>query len=340
MNNSRMLNIIKMKKLIKFSVVFFLAAGIFSSCNKDHVAPEISTFVINSDTTIRVGSSLSLEANITSELVYHYNWYINNELKSNEPVYVFTPEKTGEYAVKLLVKNKYGSDSIDAVVTVKPRLITIDFGDLSLGSNSFWNGSNGAGSFTSGIANFRNYYYSDYSYWEGFSYSNRNDAVTSGYANQYSVFNKENNGNTFALFYPPYAGVASVSFSNGQSVVVESIKVCNDSYPALSMTNGDAMAKKFGGSTGNDPDFYKLIIAGLDKNGQMTKTVEFYLADFRFSDNSQDYIVDTWTSVDISSLGAVNQLTFKFESSDNGTFGMNTPAYVCIDDIVYNEPED
>ena len=72
----------------------------------------------------------------------------------------------------------------------------------------------------------------------------------------------------------------------------------------------------------------------------MTKTVEFYLADFRFSDNSQDYIVDTWTSVDISSLGAVNQLTFKFESSDNGTFGMNTPAYVCIDDIVYNEPED
>ena len=179
-----MLNIIKMKKLIKFSVVFFLASGIFSSCNKDHVAPEISTFVINSDTTIRVGSSLSLEANITSELVYHYNWYINNELKSNEPVYVFTPEKTGEYAVKLLVKNKYGSDSIDAVVTVKPRLITIDFGDLSLGSNSFWNGSNGAGSFTSGIANFRNYYYSDYSYWEGFSYSNRNDAVTSGYANQ------------------------------------------------------------------------------------------------------------------------------------------------------------
>ena len=94
MNNSRMLNIIKMKKLIKFSVVFSWQL-VFSSCNKDHVAPEISTFVINSDTTIRVGSSLSLEANITSELVYHYNWYINNELKSNEPVYVLHQKKLG-----------------------------------------------------------------------------------------------------------------------------------------------------------------------------------------------------------------------------------------------------
>jgi hypothetical protein len=62
--------------------------------------------------------------------------------------------------------------------------------------------------------------------------------------------------------------------------------------------------------------------------------VEFYLADFRFENNGEDYIVDTWEYVDLSSLGVVNKLEFSLGSSDVGAWGMNTPAYFVIDTIV------
>ena len=72
-------------------------------------------------------------------------------------------------------------------------------------------------------------------------------------------------------------------------------------------------------------------------NGNMVNdSVEFYLADYRFSDNSQDYIVTTWEWVDLTSLGNVDSLVFNLSSSDNGTFGMNTPAFFCMDDFTTN----
>jgi hypothetical protein len=66
--------------------------------------------------------------------------------------------------------------------------------------------------------------------------------------------------------------------------------------------------------------------------------VDFYLADYRFTDNSEDYIVDEWTWVDLSSLGAVDSLSFTLTSSDVGQFGMNTPAYFCMDNVFAADP--
>jgi hypothetical protein len=105
------------------------------------------------------------------------------------------------------------------------------------------------------------------------------------------------------------------------------------------MRNGDAFAKKFGGVTGDDPDWFKLTIIGLDGVGAQIGSVEFYLADFRFADNGQDYIVEDWTFVDLSSLGAVRGLDFALESSDTAFGFLNTPSYFALDDIaVVPEP--
>jgi len=68
-------------------------------------------------------------------------------------------------------------------------------------------------------------------------------------------------------------------------------------------------------------------------NGEKTDSVDFYLADFRFEDNTQDYIVDTWEMVDLSTLGKIDQLGFTLSSSDNGDWGMNTPGYFFIDEL-------
>jgi hypothetical protein len=99
------------------------------------------------------------------------------------------------------------------------------------------------------------------------------------------------------------------------------------------MKNGDAFSKKFGGETGNDPDWFLLTIEGFDSNYKSTGKVYFNLADFAYSNNANDYIVNNWKWVDLSRLGRISKLEFSLRSSDNGTWGMNTPGYFCIDNL-------
>ncbi|MCW5623505.1 MAG: DUF4465 domain-containing protein [Burkholderiales bacterium] len=99
------------------------------------------------------------------------------------------------------------------------------------------------------------------------------------------------------------------------------------------MLNGDFFAKAFGGASGDDPDWFALTITGHDAAGDATGTVDFHLADYRFADNSLDYVVTDWTLVDLSALGTVSSLTFSLSSSDVGDFGMNTPAYFALDNL-------
>ena len=106
---------------------------------------------------------------------------------------------------------------------------------------------------------------------------------------------------------------------------------------ALSMLNGDGFAKKFGGVGGDEQDWFLLTIDG-SLGGSAGGTVEFYLADYRFADNSLDYLIDDWSYVDLSGLGEVDQLTFNLSSSDVGGFGMNTPAYFALDNLAVPEP--
>ena len=39
---------------------------------------------------------------------------------------------------------------------------------------------------------------------------------------------------------------------------------------------------------------------------------------------------------DISSLGIVNKIIITFDSSDKDEYGILTPTYVCIDNLVYS----
>ena len=93
-----------------------------------------------------------------------------------------------------------------------------------------------------------------------------------------------------------------------------------------------AVAKQFGGVDGTDPDYFKLLVWGR-KGRSSTDTLDFYLADYRDDDSEKDFIIETWQWVDLSSLGKVDSLIFGLESSDMGDWGMNTPAYFCLDDL-------
>ncbi|KAB2319735.1 DUF4465 domain-containing protein [Betaproteobacteria bacterium SCN1] len=167
-------------------------------------------------------------------------------------------------------------------------------------------------------------------------YSNRTDTTTAGADNQFSSYagsGAQGSSNYGLAFVDSYSGAnPTVSFAG--PVTVSGAYFTNTTYAALSMLEGDQFAiYPFGGSDGDRPDWFKLTIEGWDAGNALTGSVDFYLADYRFADNSLDYIVDEWTWVDLSSLGAVSSLSFSLNSSDVGQFGMNTPAYFAMDNL-------
>ena len=82
-------------------------------------------------------------------------------------------------------------------------------------------------------------------------------------------------------------------------------------------------------------DWLKLVVRGY-LDGRETGSVEYYLADFR---DGKTYICDKWVEVDLSSMTDVLYLDFILTSSDTGEYGMNTPAYFCLDNLKFRYRE-
>lgn len=221
---------------------------------------------------------------------------------------------------------------------------TADFEDLTLAPDLYWNGSDESGGFQSGSFYFNNNYDVSFASWDGWGYSNMTDTTTPGYDNQYSAYTGGGLGGSsnYGVSYVP------LDWMGGYDPIPSSLSITdttagyqvagawftNTTYAALAMQDGDGFSKKFGGVTGDDEDWFLLTIIGKDTSDQTTGTVDFYLADFTFADNSQDYIVDEWTWVDLTSLDDVVALEFSLSSSDTGQFGMNTPGYFAMDTLV------
>jgi hypothetical protein len=223
---------------------------------------------------------------------------------------------------------------IGVLPVIKGDFVTSTFEDPGLGAESYWNGADGSGGFASGLAFFPNSYNSNWGVWSGWSYSNISDTQTEGWDNQYSAITSagvtagQDGDSNYAIAYNP----PSLRFDNPSAHLVKGMFITNATYAALSMKKGDLFSKKFGGEEGNDPDWFRLSIWG-HINGEKTDSIHFYLADFRFEDNTQDYIIQTWQWVELSSLGKVDSLAFALSSSDVGIYGMNTPSYFAIDNV-------
>lgn len=217
----------------------------------------------------------------------------------------------------------------------------VDFESLPLpAAETFYNGSDEAGFYATQGVRFENSFTVAYNSWSGFAYSNMTDTITDGFMNQYSSF--AGSGANSSSKYGVFAQDGKLSFQ-GMKVIVDSIKVTNTTYAAISMRDGDAFSKKFGSPNGADNlpdgtdgrDYFKLWIFGLDTNNVKTDSVSFFLADFTSTNFNVHYILKSWRNVSLTSLGAVYGLSFELESTDNGIYGMNTPAYFALDNLAY-----
>lgn len=219
---------------------------------------------------------------------------------------------------------------VEVVITVG----TATFDDVALGANGYWQGESGDNEMFSGGWIFTNYYMPEYMFWGGFTASNHTDLNQSGLSAQYTAATGAGYDGTTQYGVAYCMGVQTdVYASDGQAHTVTGCYVTNNLWAYQNMHDGDATATPFGGTTGNDPDWFKLTATGKNANGQTIGTAEFYLADYRFANNDEDYIINTWEWFDLTSLGAVHTISFSLSSSKNNSGGMITPAYFCIENF-------
>jgi len=209
------------------------------------------------------------------------------------------------------------------------------FESFNFGVDSVWNGKTQplGTNFINGNASFDNYYDTAYGgMWaSGWAISSMKDSTTSGYFNMYSSRTGSGyNSNTY-IVGQQNAKIKLIGDAAGK--IVNGFWVTNGTFAANSMKDGDGYAKKFGGTTGNDPDFFLLTIRKYFGGALAEEKFMFYLADYRFANNNQDYIVKDWKWVNLKSLGNVDSLVFELESSDVGPYGICTPLFFCIDNF-------
>lgn len=210
---------------------------------------------------------------------------------------------------------------------------TIGFESFNLPLDTFVNQS--AGQFESGSVTIPNTYDPTFGSWSGWAISTIRDTLTSGYINQYSCIagSGARHSTHYAIAYNYGSSVIRLK-DNAVGASISGFWVNNTTYAYLSMRDGDAFSKRFGGETGEDPDYLRLTIRVFRNGNLSSDSLDFYLADYRFDDPASDYLVKDWTYIDLLGLGKADSVHITMASSDVGIYGINTPTYFAIDDVV------
>ena len=206
------------------------------------------------------------------------------------------------------------------------------FEDVPLGNGGIWQPPVGENEMPSGGWIFTNS--TQYGYWGGFTASNRTDLSQTGLNAQYTAAaGCGYDGSTqYAVAYT--MGVQTeVYATDWQLHTVTGCYVTNNLWTYQDILQGGYGEQPYGGLTGNDPDWFKVTATGKNASGQTVGTLDFYLADYRFANNEEDYVLDTWEWFDLSPLGNVATISFSLSSSRGSGYNMITPAYFCMDNF-------
>ena len=222
----------------------------------------------------------------------------------------------------------------------KVKTVIVSFENQALNTDGYWNGdTNGTKStdewggtvyactYKEGGLTFNtNYNVSDYgSYWMGYAIANRTGKTMADPStpDQYNtVTGKAHTGSKYCIVQT-YGESIDVDVPMG--VIIRSLWYTNSAYPVNSFLNGDT----YSGGPFEKNDWLKCTVVGTHPDGK-TSTVDIDLA------KDGDYVKE-WKQADLSSLGIVTKLNFVFTGSRTGAYGLNTPAYICIDDVVVEE---
>ncbi|MES2679125.1 MAG: DUF4465 domain-containing protein [Bacteroidota bacterium] len=223
----------------------------------------------------------------------------------------------------------------------RAQITVADFETFTLSPNSAYSPTTST-PFQTSNAIFQYQYDSGFNYWSGgFSYTNDYDSVTAGFGNLHGV--RALKGFTNSAIYVVGQDRAIIKTTTVPQTTVAGFYITNTTYAYKAMAKGDAFARKFGDTTGTGsgttipqgsyPDFFKVIVKGYDNGALKNDSVTVMLADFTFTNNTQDFILSSWQFVNTASMGEVDSIKFFMRSSDMSFGFMNTPAFFAIDNF-------
>ena len=242
-----------------------------------NTASSPSTTTAAQTTTTPISQNDILDESHTIELIGTPNYGTADLVQSGSDwnidyQYNNSSSSIGTDSIKYQIINSFNkSDTATVYFNLNPvYTMHLGFDYHQIPSSGYLNGSNVFGGFIS-LDNYlgfayayggflHNSYNPAWDSWSGNAISNLNDIQTEGYSNQYSVFDADNQSNNFLIVNGnSEANTIEVNTETG----IKRLKIANSTYVALSMQNGDAFAKKFGGDDGNDPDWFKITIGKL-----------------------------------------------------------------------------
>lgn len=352
---------------MKKAIFLCLATLMLAGCEKEtpYVPQPPTALIVNvpDDGLLGRGESLTLRAEETDEAIpTTYAWSVDGTPVESATgrSFIFSSGIVGEHRVKLTATNADGEATDEVAITVhhlisfeNERVVDYLAGPSSYGENLYSTYTGEEGQYygyddePTGLLMMINdpFETGEYDFWSGgVAISRWNEMSTGDYTNQCSVFYQDpvtgmggyDGSPTFAVGY----GFNGLVLGDTRATIFMADEtqtfaplyfwVNNTTYTALAMMNGDAVSKPF---THADGDWLKLVVNAYDVAGNDTGTpVEFYLADFRTA--SSPGIVTQWSKVDLTPLGnQAHTLKFDLRSSDNGSYGMNTPSYFCFDNL-------
>lgn len=183
--------------------------------------------------------------------------------------------------------------------------------------------------------------------WEGFTVSQSQDnelGHNDGYLRQWGNMAQggvAGKGTPYILGYYSYynhysssdkTSPTTILMRNGAECIMQGTYINLTAYSANVVLFGDA-------GTGSAPfatnDSLVLIAQGLDETGKIIEnsSVRKALADYRNTKTNNWRLNQEWEWMDLTALGKVYGVSFIMESSDNGSFGPNTPTYFALDGL-------
>jgi hypothetical protein len=164
----------------------------------------------------------------------------------------------------------------------------------------------------------------------GFTYSSCTDDTTASNSNMSAITKKGVKTNAYFIAYTGsefYGLPAEITFKGGKAYNAKEVYVTNSTSAYLAIKEGRddyGSVKEWTAS-----DKFTLTITGYN-DSIPTGSVKFLLADGL-------NVVNTWQQVDLTKLGKVTKIQFSLSSTDTGDWGMNTPAYFCLDQLTVTE---
>ncbi len=326
-----------MVRSIFFYTLLFIV--VLSGCNSEieseSFPPEIFIKTPPNGFEIGINDTLVLEPQIIYNYNTTYEWSLDGVVlpNSNTRTYQVIPNNQyGTFVYSLKVSNDIGSDTISILVK---SLIKIDFEDKNFLPNSYSIGEPGRSVRSIKMVNLPVVNDTANNYWSGYALSsqyrtNQADSLIYQFS-AYSTNGGDEASKVFLVYYEDLVFGESnyITFNDGLSHTIGDIAVANNSYSWWVMKIGDSSPVAHQFTMPNS--WFIARFSGYNEVGALVGVVDVHLADLTLGNSS--YQLSNWATVNLSSLGNISKLGVNFLSSDVGENGINTPAYICIDNI-------